>query len=276
MNVIDDKDPFGFGDLHEDLDNVPTKKASEHTARPFTCESCNGTGVWAGGTNRYGNSKCNTCHGFGRMATSAADRRAKRQAIARNKATKRVEAQADNLEHKELFKWLRENQSWNSFAASLMEQHNSGRRWTDKQVAAASRIMEKTIATRAAKDAAKPTIDLSPIRTMFEAAVENGHKRPTYRAEGLVINRAPDYGANPGALYVKTDDKSYLGKVVGTKYIGRDDALPLLEAIAKNPLEAAVAYGRRTGSCACCGRKLTNATSIDLGIGPICREKWGL
>jgi len=43
---------------------------------------------------------------------------------------------------------------------------------------------------------------------------------------------------------------------------------------ATDPLAAAIAYGRETGSC--CGRELTNKVSIDLGIGPICREKWGL
>lgn len=274
MNVIDNDDPFGFFDLETPL--PAAKKASEHSPRPFTCESCNGTGLWSGGTNRHGNQKCNTCHGLGRMATSAADRRAKRQKVAQKKDEARASAMADNLAHEELFAWLRNNQSWNSFAASLLEQHTAGRVWTDKQVQAATRMMEKTIATRAAKEAAKPSVDLTPIRTMFEAAIQNGHKRPTYRAEGLVINRAPDHGANPGALYVKTESKDYLGKVIGTTYSGKGEALPALTAIAKNPLEAAVAYGRRTGTCACCGRKLTNALSIELGIGPICRDKWGL
>ena len=45
---------------------------------------------------------------------------------------------------------------------------------------------------------------------------------------------------------------------------------------ATDPLAAAIAYGRETGSCSCCGRELTNKVSIDLGIRPICREKWGL
>jgi hypothetical protein len=44
---------------------------------------------------------------------------------------------------------------------------------------------------------------------------------------------------------------------------------------AANPLEAARLHGQRTGSCSCCGRELTNAESIALGIGPICRERFG-
>ncbi len=46
-------------------------------------------------------------------------------------------------------------------------------------------------------------------------------------------------------------------------------------AVASDPHNAAIAYGRRTGNCAICGRELTNHASIDLGIGPICAEKYG-
>lgn len=33
---------------------------------------------------------------------------------------------------------------------------------------------------------------------------------------------------------------------------------------------------QHAGRCCCCGRELTNPESIDLGIGPECREKVGL
>ena len=42
-----------------------------------------------------------------------------------------------------------------------------------------------------------------------------------------------------------------------------------------DPLAAAVAYGKRTGRCCCCGLELTHKDSIDLGIDPICRDKFG-
>lgn len=32
-------------------------------------------------------------------------------------------------------------------------------------------------------------------------------------------------------------------------------------------------YGKRFGCCCMCGRELTNAESVELGIGPVCREK---
>jgi len=108
---------------------------------------------------------------------------------------------------------------------------------------------------------------------MFEHAVSKGHKRPIYRGAGLVITRAPDTGNNPGALYIKTENDEYLGKLLGTVYSGKP--APALDEIAANPLQVAIEYGKRTGNCAICGKKLTVGKSIDLGIGPVCAKRWG-
>lgn len=160
--------------------------------------------------------------------------------------------------------------SWSGFAASLISQLHSGKGWSDKQFAAAKSMAEKI---NAPKD--KVEADLTAVRGMFEIAVSSGYKRPTYRAEGLVISRAPDSGKNPGALYVKRiEDDEYLGKILGTTYTGKP--APGLAVIAEDPLAAAIRFGRLTGTCACCGRELTNGASIELGIGPVCKKKWGL
>ncbi len=45
--------------------------------------------------------------------------------------------------------------------------------------------------------------------------------------------------------------------------------------IAQDPKGAAIAYGRMTGSCACCGRALTDKDSVAAGIGPVCAENFG-
>jgi len=39
-------------------------------------------------------------------------------------------------------------------------------------------------------------------------------------------------------------------------------------------LADAKAFGRRTGTCCCCGRTLTKAISIEQGIGPVCADKF--
>jgi hypothetical protein len=180
---------------------------------------------------------------------------------------------------------LLETDPYNNFAASLINQYSRGKRLTDKQLWAAERMLDRK--AEKPKDAVE--IDLTPIRTMFETAVGNGYKRPKYRAEGLVITRAPDTGRNPGALYVTQEEgdtaageapDTYQGKIFGVEFQPArtiaETTLSALYKIAENPLDAALRYGQRTGRCACCGRLLTNHKSIDLGIGPICKARWGL
>lgn len=51
-------------------------------------------------------------------------------------------------------------------------------------------------------------------------------------------------------------------------------AIRRLDAGTRLSLEAAKAWGRRTGVCCQCRRELTNPESIELGIGPYCRKKF--
>jgi hypothetical protein len=48
---------------------------------------------------------------------------------------------------------------------------------------------------------------------------------------------------------------------------------PTLAQATADPVAAAQAYGRDTGSCACCGRTLTDPVSIWAAIGPVCLER---
>lgn len=119
---------------------------------------------------------------------------------------------------------------------------------------------------------------------VFKAAKARGLKRLTLRLSGVNVkpNRdltmlwvtsqtekvEGDYGLQP----------KYLGKITPNSLDSRlaDDVKAVLFEAANDPLTAAIRYGKETGSCSCCGRDLTNAESIRLGIGPICREKFGL
>jgi len=51
---------------------------------------------------------------------------------------------------------------------------------------------------------------------------------------------------------------------------GQAAILDQLRQAEADPLAAAVAYGRASGRCAVCGRDLTDPTSIEAGIGPVC------
>jgi hypothetical protein len=159
----------------------------------------------------------------------------------------------------------------NDFAASLVAQWDRKGYLSDKQQYWANKI--------AGEQSTKETVDLTPIKNMFENARNSGYKRAKYRAEGIVLSLAGNNSRNAGAIYVKDINGIYLGKVQDSVfhpvYMG-EKAIEPLKLIAENPLQAAIRYGQQTGQCACCGRELTNSESIQLGIGPICREKWGL
>lgn len=282
--------------LIENPEPIQTKTDNpKYARRKFTCESCGGTGFWRGGKNRHGNSKCNTCHGKGFLVTSPEARAKARDYARKSKQSKIAAAQEANLAHGDgfLHQWLKEVSSWNNFAASLIEQHNEGKTWSDKQVEACRNMYrkwkERNIADQEAKakrEAAAPVVDLARIRAMFDTVMSHGYKRPMYRADGLRIK--PGKG---GALYVLNENRTeyghfgeqpgYEGKITeDNKFFSVKKADPetavKLTAIAKDPLGAAVRYGRATGRCACCGRELTKHESIERGVGPICAERWGL
>jgi hypothetical protein len=106
-------------------------------------------------------------------------------------------------------------------------------------------------------------------------------KRPCFRLEGLRITMAANDSRNPGSLYIKDEDWNYIGKISPKGFlkimypskITNEQKLLVIEAI-KEPESTAMNRGKVTGTCCCCGRKLTNKLSIELGIGPICRGLW--
>jgi hypothetical protein len=128
------------------------------------------------------------------------------------------------------------------------------------------------------RDEITKAIDVSKIQDAFAAAFKNRIKRPKLRLATFTFSRAPDTGRNAGSIYVK-EGGEYLGKVTKGNFFPiatcGDERSNQVVAVASDPSNAAKAYGQRTGSCSCCGRELTNGVSIDLGIGPICAEKFG-
>lgn len=254
-------------------------KKPEAEAKKFECRKCGGTGTWASWNHRV-TGPCHACKGKGFFLSSDQDRAKARQSAANRKERNIAELRASFDETNQgVSAFLVAASSWVNPSDFLGSMRNALDRFgflTENQLAAVKRTMDKIAAKRAERAervAAAVEVDLSPIRKMFETAVENGHKRPVYRAAGLVINRAPDHGKNPGALYVKNDEGEYLGKLLGTSYSGKP--APALTAIAADPKGEAVKWGRKTGQCSCCGRELTDPASVEAGIGPICAEKWG-
>ena len=252
----------------------------------FPCNVCSGTGLYQGHRRHQAKSHCFACRGKGYFETSQGDRmKAKAQRFQR-KASNLSDAQDGfNDQNPGLIGDLRKLTDWNSFAGSLVQQFAERGGLSDKQVDSARRMLAKVAnkqearaVERAERQASAPTIDLTGIRRMFELAASQ-LKKPVYRAEGLILSLAPNHGKNPGAIYVKAGH-DYQGKVIETSfhasYGAASTTLPSLLKIAADPLEAAVAYGRETGTCACCGRQLTDPKSVERGIGPVCAKTWGL
>lgn len=126
-----------------------------------------------------------------------------------------------------------------------------------------------------------PAIKTDKLSAAFKSARAKGLKRPVLRFDAFNASLAPEGGRNPGAIYIKTKSGEYAGKISrdGEFTPSRDcpaDMRAAIEATMADPLAAAVAYGKRTGTCSCCGRTLENGESIDRGIGPVCAEKFGL
>lgn len=276
-----------FDNFIASLSNDPIQTKPSTARQTFPCGQCGGTGKWSGGVNRHGNSNCLACKGVGHFVTSPEYRSGLKQKAAQKRDDKaevlRRSIKDFSEQHPDMWKDLCAART--EFTASL---HASLTRWgtlTQNQINAWYRGWEKLQAFKAQKatetNAKSGEADLSRIREMFDAATSSGFKKPCYRAEGLKITLAPATGRNAGALYVvEIEDDAYQGKVEGVTFKAvreaKGDTLSRLQVIAKNPMEAAVRYGRQTGRCSCCGRELTNQVSIDAGIGPICAQKWGL
>lgn len=68
------------------------------------------------------------------------------------------------------------------------------------------------------------------------------------------------------------------GRIVENKFFPTakcpEDVKLAMYVMSSDPMKYLQESGRRTGRCCVCGLTLTNPTSIELGIGPICREKF--
>lgn len=176
----------------------------------------------------------------------------------------------------------------NDFVASLLGAHAAGT-ISRNQAPWLLLIAQEQLDAQKAAAAAKPAGEFAGLVAAVhrmqsqaeEAATAKGRTAGavTLRFLGVSVS-AVIRGQNAGSLYVKAGGE-YLGKIDQAGQFRRaygvaeGPVLESLRAVAGDPTAAAVAYGRETGACSCCGRKLTNAESIALGIGPICLENLG-
>ena len=250
------------------------------------CRKCGGSGRFIS-YGRFGGrdlGACFSCNGQGYHVFKRPPevRNAKRERRAERKEEMKqsmVDTFATNFPG--AWAWICENFSNSDFAKSMSESVRKFGSLTERQLAVINtRIAEaqerKAAAERRVTEA--KTISMAKITEAFSKAGDV-LKSPKLRVTaGLVLSPAKANSKNAGGIYVKRDD-TYLGKIIGDKFIRSRDCTDELEAVllkvAEAPQEAAVAFGRLTGHCACCGRLLFDPISVKRGIGPICSSNFG-
>ena len=168
------------------------------------------------------------------------------------------------------------------FAASLWQQ-SYDRGLSPAQMAWAHKLSCDLLQAESAEDANSEP-QFNRLFSVFQAAKSRGLKRLTLRLSGVSVKPNRDLTTLWVTSQTETEEGNYgpqpkyLGKVTPNRLDSRlsDEVKAVLLEAASDPLTAAVRYGKETGSCSCCGRDLTNPDSIAAGIGPICREKYGL
>lgn len=179
--------------------------------------------------------------------------------------------------HPDAFNWLVERCDSNPFALSLLDSLRRWGRLTDNQLAA---VLRNITRSKQSADRAQnaPTVSVAAIEDAFKRASDAGLKYPKLRLDTFTFSPAGAASRNPGAVYVK-EDGQYLGKIMGGKLLSLFSVQPETEAriiaAASDPMNAAIAYGKRFGKCAVCARDLTDDDSVARGIGPVCAKKYG-
>lgn len=244
----------------------------------FSCPACKGRGTFISYTGRVvGN--CFKCKGSGKVSKGVAAAAKAKVTRQQNLIAKQEEFIASNSE---VWKFIQRNAEWSDFYRSMRDAVNTYGTLTENQLAAVNRGIEKAAIKKEEKAKEREKlggeVDISAIDALFDAARENGLKKLAFRTDGMKISAARENSRNPGALYVEQEG-AYVGKIVNGKFIpnyaAKENTLEMIVDIAKDPLEKARYYGRKTGVCSCCGRELTDEVSIANGIGPICESKWG-
>lgn len=259
----------------------------------YPCESCGGTGRYRGVRLHQAETRCFACGGRGFFFMSYKDRMDKRQKAKSRKADKAAAAVAEyTAAHPEAIAWLKTKAEAGrfTFAVSVWAAFQKYGHLTDGQLAAAERFMAadaeraKVRAEELATASASANAILTPssvdnLMASLKKAEANGLKKPALRFEGFTVTMAGAASKNAGGLYLKNEGV-YLGKIVDGKLTSSWEAknvAGLLDRIAEamvDPVAAAIAYGKRSGRCSCCGRTLTDPVSVERGIGPICESNF--
>lgn len=249
-----------------------------------TCPSCKGTGRFRTWSGRDGGS-CFKCDGKGsKTYKSSPQERAANRAAYKAQPQKNWDKWAEANQQEAA--WVLSEMDHFEFAAKMYEAVKKFGDLTQGQMDAVRKGVvrqanwaadkAKTVEQKAAE---APAANVDALVTAFRTAKAHGLKYPKLRTDNMILSLAPDHGANAGAVYVKTRNDEYLGKVMNGKYFATgsatDEQKAMVAKIVLDPKAAAAEYGKTMGVCMCCGRQLTDPVSVANGIGPDCADHFG-
>jgi hypothetical protein len=165
------------------------------------------------------------------------------------------------------------------FATSLLNGYKRYGSFTDRQRPHAERLVYSATAIPAAPSAPETVGGRALLNLPATAALFAPDRFSRFSVGPVSLSRSNDgalvwikfagYGKVVGKLALPSASTS-LFRIEGED---RDTLIRTLMLIESDPKAAAAADGVRTGRCSCCGRELTDPTSISIGIGPICLGK---
>ena len=172
-----------------------------------------------------------------------------------------------------------------NFVNSMMRQFETKGTLSPKQITWAVKLSKE--AHDASDSELQASIEESapyPAIVAFMKKADMKKARMTFTVGRLTttLSLAPAHGKNPDHIYVKCNDK-YVGKItpVGV-LIARDGyykmgAQAILDDMVATGVETYVlSYGKKSGNCCLCSRKLTDERSLDAGVGPICAKRYDI
>ena len=243
-------------------------------------------GSWVAYTGRVVG-PCRKCHGTGILRTKTnpevlkknrEDSKAKKVLAAKENIKAAVKFLADNPA---LDAWFLKKVPSFDFAKSLYDSLIKYGSLTENQLATVEKMIAKDSKWEADRNEASHVADLDMTGLVEIFANASQHlKSPRLHIDDLVFTKAPSTGKNAGYLYAKFQDE-YAGKISPDGSFMKawgcsEETVNKIKAISKDPMAAAQAHGHDTGNCSACGRLLTNELSVQIGIGPICRGRWGI
>jgi hypothetical protein len=243
------------------------------------CEKCRGTGQFIGYTGRL-LGECFTCHGSGKIlrnvnyeankAKREVAKVAKQARVVAEKAAQLAEWKAANPDVWAALQEYAQQTSYQSdFMTSMISNLGTYGSLTDGQSAAIRRGIEKRAAARAAKGQA-PVASFPRIEKLVR--VDNmqlhlGNSKVVLFQSGALAVVAPVFGQGTFGIIEHGGALRRFSKM-------SDEVFTTLQDVEARGLEAVKEIGRATGHCCICGRTLTDAHSIEAGIGPICEGRW--